>query len=113
MYLTPAKETWVGKNADEKANLLTHKSVKNIGIIKHGALGDMVHTRPMIISLKEEFPKAKITLGVIEHYMQGIPEDLIDETKKYIGVHHPCHYLNMPPHNELPGAFDVTMLSYI
>ena len=39
------------------------------------------------------------------------PEDLIDETKKYIGVHHPCHYLNMPPHNELPGAFDVTMLS--
>ena len=22
------------------------------------------------------------------------------------GVHHPCHYLMMPPHNELPGAFD-------
>jgi hypothetical protein len=37
-----------------------------------------------------------------------IAEDLFDDSKKYIGVHHPCHYLNMPPHNELPGAFDVT-----
>jgi len=38
-------------------------------------------------------------------------EDLIDETKKYIGVHHPCHYLKMQPHDELPGSFDVTPLS--
>ena len=22
------------------------------------------------------------------------PEELFDDTKKYIGVHHPCHYLN-------------------
>ena len=22
------------------------------------------------------------------------------------GVHHPCHYLNMPPHNKAPGAYD-------
>lgn len=27
--------------------------------------------------------------------------------KKYIGVHHPCHYLQMPPHNSPPGAFEI------
>lgn len=26
--------------------------------------------------------------------------------KKYFGVHHPCHYLNMSPHNTLWGAFE-------
>ena len=39
------------------------------------------------------------------------PEDLFDDTKKYIGVHHPCHYLDFPPHDNIPGAFDVTPLS--
>lgn len=26
--------------------------------------------------------------------------------KKYIGVHHPCHFMNMPPHDKFPGAFE-------
>ena len=26
--------------------------------------------------------------------------------KPFIGVHHPCHYLKMTPHNEFPGAFE-------
>jgi hypothetical protein len=34
-------------------------------------------------------------------------EEFFDENKKYFGVHHPCHYLNMPPHNKYPGAFEV------
>ena len=38
-------------------------------------------------------------------------EDLIDESKKYIGVHHPCHYLGMEPHNKAPGAFEVRQIS--
>ena len=33
-------------------------------------------------------------------------EDLIDDTKKYIGVHHPCHYLGMDPHTKAPGAYE-------
>lgn len=24
----------------------------------------------------------------------------------YIGVHHPCHYMKMPPHDKFPGAFE-------
>lgn len=35
-----------------------------------------------------------------------IPEDIFDSSKPLIGVHHPCHYLNMPPHNQYPGAFE-------
>lgn len=34
------------------------------------------------------------------------PEDIFDENKPYIGVHHPCAFLKMPPHNEYPGAFE-------
>ena len=26
--------------------------------------------------------------------------------KPYIGVHHPCHFMNMNPHNKFPGAFE-------
>lgn len=32
-------------------------------------------------------------------------EDLFTD-KKYIGVHHPCHFMEMNPHNKLPGAFE-------
>jgi hypothetical protein len=32
-------------------------------------------------------------------------------TAPLIGVHHPCHYLNMPPHDQYPGAFDTNPTS--
>lgn len=35
------------------------------------------------------------------------PEEFFDNTKSFIGVHHPCHYLQMPPHNKYPGAFEI------
>lgn len=35
-----------------------------------------------------------------------VTEQDIFTDKKYIGVHHPCHYLKMPPHNIHPGAFE-------
>ncbi len=38
-------------------------------------------------------------------------EEFFDESKKYFGVHHPCHYLKMPPHNQYPGSYDVNPLS--
>jgi hypothetical protein len=34
-----------------------------------------------------------------------------DDTKKYLGVHHPCHYLKMSPHDRLPGCFDTNKKS--
>ena len=29
-----------------------------------------------------------------------VTEDDLFTSKPYIGVHHPCHYMQMPPHNE-------------
>lgn len=34
-------------------------------------------------------------------------EEFFDETKPFFGVHHPCHFLQMPPHNKYPGAFEI------
>jgi len=38
-------------------------------------------------------------------------EEFFDNTKSFFGVHHPCHYLGMSPHNKFPGAFEINPLS--
>jgi hypothetical protein len=38
-------------------------------------------------------------------------KEFLDSSKDYIGVHHPCHYLQLPPHNKFPGSFDTNPLS--
>ena len=35
-----------------------------------------------------------------------VTEEEFFTDKPYFGVHHPCHALGMPPHNEYPGAFE-------
>jgi len=36
-----------------------------------------------------------------------ISEDqFFDKQKLYFGVHHPCHFLKMPPHEKFPGALE-------
>ena len=32
--------------------------------------------------------------------------EFFDDSKKYFGVHHPCHFIGMTPHNKSPGSFD-------
>ena len=38
--------------------------------------------------------------------VETVTEEELLTDKKYIGVHHPCHFLGMPPHNQPPGAFE-------
>jgi hypothetical protein len=38
-------------------------------------------------------------------------DEFFDFTKSFFGVHHPCHFLKMPPHDEFPGAFEINPLS--
>lgn len=40
-----------------------------------------------------------------------LEEDFFDNTKLFFGVHHPCHFLQMHPHEKFPGAFEVNTLS--
>jgi len=37
--------------------------------------------------------------------------DFFDDSKKYLGVHHPCHKVGFQPHNQYPGSYDVNPLS--
>tara|TARA_B100000287_G_scaffold428515_1_gene480068 strand:- start:77 stop:847 length:771 start_codon:yes stop_codon:yes gene_type:complete len=37
--------------------------------------------------------------------------DFFDDSKKYFGVHHPCHKVGFRPHSQSPGAYDVNPLS--
>ncbi len=46
-------------------------------MIKHAALGDMVLVRPFLVTLRRHFPNARLTLSVVENYMNGIPEELV------------------------------------
>ena len=38
--------------------------------------------------------------------VETVTEEELFTDKKYIGVHHPCHFLGMPPHDNPPGAFE-------
>ena len=38
--------------------------------------------------------------------VETVTEEELFTVKKYIGVHHPCHFLGMPPHDKHPGAFE-------
>jgi len=40
-----------------------------------------------------------------------ITEEEFFDDRPYIGVHHPCHFLQMPPHNKYPGAFETNQSS--
>lgn len=35
-----------------------------------------------------------------------VKEEELFSDKKYIGVHHPCHFMGMNPHTKFPGAFE-------
>ena len=38
-------------------------------------------------------------------------DQFFDGSRKYFGVHHPCHHVGFPPHNQHPGAYDTNPLS--
>lgn len=78
MKLWTEKHAWHSRNARLKAEKLNKGEIKNIAVIRHAAFGDMLLTRPMLITLKEAFPDARLTLSIASNYKGGIPHDLID-----------------------------------
>lgn len=72
------KRTWVTSKAPDKAKNLHFDNVRSIAVLKHAALGDLLLTRPFLLTLRKYFPNAKITLSVVENYQAGIPYDLVD-----------------------------------
>ncbi len=78
MKLWIGKNTWVSRRALRQAANLELDQIRSVAVIKHGALGDMVLTRPMLLALREALPQARLTLSVVSHYQAGIPADLVD-----------------------------------
>ena len=78
MKLWRERHTWLARNATHKLSNIQHKDVKSIAVIKHAAYGDLLCTRPFLITLRQYFPQASITFCAIRHYTRGIPEDLVD-----------------------------------
>jgi ADP-heptose:LPS heptosyltransferase len=60
--------------------LLNPEEVRSVAVIKHGALGDLVLTRPFLLSVREYFPLAEITLSIAGNYTLGAPSDLAERT---------------------------------
>lgn len=67
----------VSARAHRVLDALRPEAVNSIAVIKHAALGDMVLVRPFLVTLRRHFPNASLTLSVVENYMGGIPEDLV------------------------------------
>jgi len=66
-----------------------------------------------ILKAKEQLQKYDWVL-FIDADMKVVSEVYKDDLftdKDFIGVHHPCHYLNLQPHNKFPGAFETNSLS--
>ncbi len=78
MKLWREKHTWLAKHAIEKLARLNKKDIQRIAVIKHAAYGDLLCTRPFLVTLRQHFPHAAITFGGINYYTRGIPEDLVD-----------------------------------
>ena len=98
MRLGALKEAWIRKGVAERIAPLEFADIERIAIIKHGAMGDLVHTRPMILTLRRYFPNAAITFSAVSNYTNGIPRDLVDR------VHIACG-------NEKPYSFRETYSS--
>lgn len=61
-----------------------------------------------ILKAKEELEKYDwvLFLDADMRMVDTVMPDELFTIKPYIGVHHPCHYMKMPPHDEYPGAFE-------
>ena len=89
MKLWREKRTWIGKHAVARLARLTPESIESIAIIKHAAYGDLLCTRPFLVTLRKYFPRASLTFSAINHYRRGIPEDLVDRVHLIPGIHDP------------------------
>jgi ADP-heptose:LPS heptosyltransferase len=71
--------------------LAAHRAeeIRSVAVIKHGALGDLVLARPFLREVRKHFPNARITLGVIANYLNGVPEDLVDRVHVAVGQFRP------------------------
>ena len=72
------KGVWASKKARAIVSTLSREQLRNIAVLRHGALGDMLLTRAFLVEARKAFPNARITLSIVSNYTRGTPEDLVD-----------------------------------
>lgn len=78
MRLWFRKGVYASKHATRAIGALKRDEIKNVAIIRHAALGDMLLTRAFVTETRKAFPNASITFSIVSHYAYGCPEDLVD-----------------------------------
>lgn len=80
MYAYVEKGAQLSGSARSKIQQLgSPQEVQSILILRHAAMGDMIHTRPFLVELRRCFPKARLILGLVSHYQYFAPTDLVDQ----------------------------------
>lgn len=69
---------WASPKAMQRVQSLRPEAVRNVAVIRHAALGDMILTRPFLKEVRRCFPNAHITLSIVTNYTRGTPDDLVD-----------------------------------
>ena len=69
---------FANKKAHKYLETISPVDIKNICVIRHAAIGDMVVMRPVLLEMKKHFPNAQITLSLIASSTYGAPTDLVD-----------------------------------
>jgi ADP-heptose:LPS heptosyltransferase len=78
MKLWFERGAWVSRRGKQIAREIEPSAVRQVAVIRHAALGDMVLVRPFLVELRKFFPNAEIVLSVVSNYQYGVPDDLVD-----------------------------------
>lgn len=78
MRLWYTRGAWASRRAKAIVATIQPLEVRRIAVIRHGALGDMVMVRPLLLEIRRHFPNAEITLSLVTHYSYAAPTELAD-----------------------------------
>lgn len=76
---------WASRKAKAIVAGLQPEAIRRIAVIRHGALGDMVMVRPLLVELRKHFPNAELTLSLVSHYSYAAPCELVDRVHVVYG----------------------------
>jgi len=78
MKLWFERGAWASRRGKLTAREIEPSTVRQVAVIRHAALGDMVLVRPFLVELRKFFPNAEIVLSVVSNYQYGVPHNLVD-----------------------------------
>jgi ADP-heptose:LPS heptosyltransferase len=85
MKLWYIRGAWASRKAKAMLPNIQPQAIRRIAVIRHGALGDMVMVRPLLLELRRHFPNAELTLSLVTNYTYSAPTELVDRVHVVYG----------------------------